>query len=152
LKYDRRSDDSNNLRVLKKAIHQGRSSEADPRFTFHASRFTVFGSDARTMLADFFSILLEAWSRKEQAAPIVRVRRFGSMTSRGLLPNTSAKRRGRLCLLAFPFDGGIVHDSATLNTAHLARFVLHLRDTIGDHATVGTGAWPIHWRELWMDI
>jgi hypothetical protein len=38
---------------------QGRSSEADPRFTFHASRFTVPGSDARTMLADFFSILLE---------------------------------------------------------------------------------------------
>ena len=28
------------------------------RFTFHASRFTVFGSDARTMLADFFSLLL----------------------------------------------------------------------------------------------
>jgi hypothetical protein len=38
---------------------QGRSSEADPRFTFHASRFTVPGSDARAMLADFFSILLE---------------------------------------------------------------------------------------------
>ena len=27
-------------------------------FTFHASRFTVLGSDARTPLADFFSILL----------------------------------------------------------------------------------------------
>jgi len=38
---------------------QGRSSEADPRFTFHASRFTVPESDARTMLADFFSILLD---------------------------------------------------------------------------------------------
>ena len=37
---------------------QGRSSEADPRFTFHASRFTVLGSEARTKLADFFSILL----------------------------------------------------------------------------------------------
>ena len=37
---------------------QGRSSEADPRFTFHASRFTVPESDARTLLADFFSILL----------------------------------------------------------------------------------------------
>jgi hypothetical protein len=37
---------------------QGRSSEADPRFTFHASRFTVLVSDARTPLADFFSILL----------------------------------------------------------------------------------------------
>ena len=37
---------------------QGRSSEADPRFTFHASRFTILGSEARTMLADFFSILL----------------------------------------------------------------------------------------------
>ena len=39
---------------------QGRSSAADPRFTFHVSRFTVPGSDVRTMLADFFSILLEA--------------------------------------------------------------------------------------------
>src|SRR2546428_12455553 len=37
---------------------QGRSSAADPRFTFHVSRFTVPGSDVRTMLADFFSILL----------------------------------------------------------------------------------------------
>jgi hypothetical protein len=37
---------------------QGRSSEADPRFTFHDSRFTVPESDARTLLADFFSILL----------------------------------------------------------------------------------------------
>jgi hypothetical protein len=31
------------------------------RFTFLASRFTVFGSDARTQLADFFSILLEVF-------------------------------------------------------------------------------------------
>jgi hypothetical protein len=37
---------------------QGRSSAADPRFTFHASRFTVPLSDARTKLADLFSILL----------------------------------------------------------------------------------------------
>src|SRR6266850_3234208 len=37
---------------------QGRSSEADPRFTIHASRFTVLGSEARTKLEDFFSILL----------------------------------------------------------------------------------------------
>jgi hypothetical protein len=37
---------------------QGRNSAADHRFTFHASRFTVPGSDARTRLAVFFSILL----------------------------------------------------------------------------------------------
>ena len=37
---------------------QGRSSVADPRFTFHASRFTAPESAARTPLADFFSILL----------------------------------------------------------------------------------------------
>jgi hypothetical protein len=43
--------------MLKKSVQQGRSSEADTRFTFHASRFTVFGSDARTKLAGFFSIL-----------------------------------------------------------------------------------------------
>ena len=30
---------------------------ADPRFTFHASRFTVPWSEARTPLAAFFSIL-----------------------------------------------------------------------------------------------
>ena len=45
--------------MLKKAVQQGRSAEVNPRFTFYASRFTVPGSDARTMLADFFSILLE---------------------------------------------------------------------------------------------
>ncbi len=38
---------------------QDRSSETDPRFTFHASRFTVLGSDARTPLADFLSIRLD---------------------------------------------------------------------------------------------
>ena len=37
---------------------QGRSSAVDPRFTFHASRFTAAGSAARTKLAGFFSILL----------------------------------------------------------------------------------------------
>jgi hypothetical protein len=37
---------------------QGRNSAADPRFTFHASLFTVPGSEARTPLAGFFSILL----------------------------------------------------------------------------------------------
>ncbi len=37
---------------------QGRSSVADHRFTFHASRFTILGNDARTPLAEFFSILL----------------------------------------------------------------------------------------------
>ena len=42
---------------------QGRSSAADPRFTFHASRLTVPGSDARTLLADFFSILLKLVER-----------------------------------------------------------------------------------------
>jgi len=36
---------------------QGHSSEADPRFTFHDSRFTVLLSEARTPLADFFSLL-----------------------------------------------------------------------------------------------
>jgi hypothetical protein len=44
--------------MLKKAVQQCRSSADDPRFTFHASRFTVPGSEARTTLADFFSILL----------------------------------------------------------------------------------------------
>ena len=39
---------------------QGRNSAADPRFTFHASRFRLPWNDARTKLADFFSILLEA--------------------------------------------------------------------------------------------
>ena len=38
-------------------LKQGRNFAADPRFTFHASRLTVPGSDARTKLADFFSIL-----------------------------------------------------------------------------------------------
>ena len=36
---------------------QGRSSTADPRFTFHVLPFTVLESEARTKLADFFSIL-----------------------------------------------------------------------------------------------
>ena len=32
-----------------------------PRFTFYASRFTAAGSEAKTKLADFFSILLDKW-------------------------------------------------------------------------------------------
>jgi hypothetical protein len=42
---------------------QGRNSAADPRFTFHASRFTIPESHARTLLADFFSILLKLVER-----------------------------------------------------------------------------------------
>ena len=38
---------------------QGRSSTADPRFTFHVLPFTVLESEARTQMADFFSILLK---------------------------------------------------------------------------------------------
>jgi hypothetical protein len=37
---------------------QGRNSAADHRFTYHGLRFTVPGSNARTKLAVFFSILL----------------------------------------------------------------------------------------------
>jgi len=37
---------------------QGLSSTADPRFTFHTSRFTAPASEARTPLEAFFSILL----------------------------------------------------------------------------------------------
>ena len=37
---------------------QDRSSVVDPRFTFFASRFTLLWNDARTPLADFFSLLL----------------------------------------------------------------------------------------------
>ena len=44
--------------MLKKTAQQGRSPAADPRFAFHASRFTLLWNDARTPLADFFSILL----------------------------------------------------------------------------------------------
>ena len=42
---------------------QGRSSEANPRFTFYVSRFTAHGSEARTPLVDFFSILLMRGNR-----------------------------------------------------------------------------------------
>ena len=38
---------------------QGRSSSGYPRFTFHTLRFTAPGNDARTLLTDCFSILLE---------------------------------------------------------------------------------------------
>jgi hypothetical protein len=51
---------------------QGHSFAADPRFTFHASRFTAPGSDARTKLADVFSILQPALFmtvRREIAEP-----------------------------------------------------------------------------------
>jgi hypothetical protein len=55
---------------------QGRSSSADPRFTFHASRFTLPLSEARTKLADFFSILLnqliskgEVWLKPLMSMP-----------------------------------------------------------------------------------
>ena len=50
---------------------QGRSSGADPRFTFHTSRFTVPESDARTTLADFFSIRQNRMSSNQAASPAV---------------------------------------------------------------------------------
>ena len=49
---------------------QGRNSATDPHFTFHASRFTLLWNDARTPLAEFFSILLEingdTWPQKDK--------------------------------------------------------------------------------------
>jgi len=42
-------------------IMQGRNSATDHRFTFHASRFTAPGRDARAKPAVFFSILLISW-------------------------------------------------------------------------------------------
>ena len=45
-------------RLCKRSVQQGRSSSADPRFTFHTSRFTAAESDARKRLADFFNSLL----------------------------------------------------------------------------------------------
>jgi hypothetical protein len=87
-------------------------------------------------------------------APSGMLRSFGPVTSGELLPNTSAKGRAKpaLRLLAFPFEVGIRHDSGTFKATHLAGIVFLFRDIIGDYATVGTGAWPIRWRKLWMDI
>ena len=69
---------------------QGRNFEAGPRFTFHASRFTVLVSDARTKQADFFSILLEDApvllahlpSYVQQACPAEECRRQSGRDSR----------------------------------------------------------------------
>ena len=69
------------------------------------------------------------------------------------LEEPEGKANQALYFLAFLFEMvGIQHDAPTFNTANLAEFVLLLRDTIGDHATVGTGAWPIHSWELWINI
>jgi hypothetical protein len=61
------------------------------------------------------------------------------VTSRGTVAKYLSEE-GRLSFFTFPFEGGIVHNGSTLNTAHLAEFVFLLRDTIGDHATVGADA------------
>jgi hypothetical protein len=94
-----------------------------------------------------------------------------------LWPNTSAKRRGPvsghdnadgsfisgyknlngrvnpvLLLLAFPFEVGIGHDGSTFNTAYHTGLVFFLRDTIGDQATMGTGAGLFYRWRLWLKI
>ena len=46
-------------------LRQGRSSSANPRFTFHTSRFTAPESVASTRLADFFNILLDFMARSD---------------------------------------------------------------------------------------
>ena len=56
----------------------GRSSAADPRFTFHVSRFTVLGSDARTILVDFFSILLNVADGRGRKQSLTRTIHEGS--------------------------------------------------------------------------
>jgi len=66
---------------------QGRRSEADPRFTFHASRFTVLGSEARTPLADFFSILLKEFQEASARTAVEGVPR--EATERGALAHPS---------------------------------------------------------------
>ena len=56
---------------------QGRNSAVDPRFTFHASRFTAAGSAARTPLADCFSILIRS---NRMRAKNTAVKRCGFVT------------------------------------------------------------------------
>ena len=81
----------------------GRNSAVDPRFTFHTSRFTVPGSEARTPLANFFSTLLGLHRRaiSKDGAPQQRLRRNGAtllrlprflelylpLTSRNIVPH-----------------------------------------------------------------
>src|SRR5437773_6653749 len=72
---------------------QGRSSEAYPRFTFHTSRFTVFGSEARTPLADFFSNLLR-----------YPVRRISGRSSRSAVINRGERTVGVPALGSFTID------------------------------------------------
>ena len=78
---------------------QDRNSAVDPRFTFHASRFTVPGSEVRTMLADFFSILLR------QRLPMLLDQRL--LRSHGWLERSGwiyCIRKGAGCsILAFEF-------------------------------------------------
>ena len=74
-------------------LRQGRSSSADPRFTFHTSRFTAPGSVASTRLADFFSILLDLMARSDM--------RNGDLNMGMFCPNSSGQREG---LLFFTMD------------------------------------------------
>jgi hypothetical protein len=57
-RQDTRDDPRTARRMLKKAVQQGRSFATDPRFTFHASRFTIHD----------FSILLVRWRQHRNYA------------------------------------------------------------------------------------
>ena len=74
-------------------LRQGRSSSADPRFTFHTSRFTAPGSVASTRLVDFFSILLDLMARSNM--------RNGDPNMGMFFLNGSGQREG---LLFFTMD------------------------------------------------
>ena len=84
---------------------QGRSSATDPRFTFHASRFTVPGSEARMPLAAFFSILPRAAPTKNPIAQapwgLARETRYTKRLSLVGLP-----QRGGLTFLGHQLSGG----------------------------------------------
>jgi hypothetical protein len=104
---------------------------------------------------------------KEKAVLSDRLRSFGPVTSRGLLPNASAAGGFRcarawleerhnyhnywetgLCSLGILLEVWVRNDASTFNTAHHAGPVFLLRDGVGSQATVRTGEERFRWKGL----
>ena len=125
---------------------QGRSFSADPRFTFHASRFTDTESDARTQLTDFFSILLE----HEEEVKVIDVRAGGTGDDELMEPlqcgiGVVALQRAReihgeaLCVRhGITIDNSASRVSRTVSAIGADRHYPHLGQT-GDFQSSGCG-------------
>ena len=126
--------------TFKTASQQGRSSEPDPRFTFHVSRHTVLGSEARTKLETVFNVLKiknpQGLTKTLRIAPATHPRQFPR--PRG---NVGQLSRQVFWLMAHPTPRAFPSEDVNRKSLFVNRGDLLLRLTVHEYRSTSQRQW-----------